>query len=42
MSENVPDKLVVLTFDDGCKSDIQNVAPLLAEHLDQQRIEAVG
>lgn len=25
----VPDKLVVLTFDDGCKSDIENVAPLL-------------
>jgi len=25
----IPDGLVVLTFDDGCKSDIENVAPLL-------------
>ncbi len=31
MSKPIPDRLVVLTFDDGCKSDIQNVAPLLAE-----------
>ncbi len=28
----IPDRLVVLTFDDGCESDIENVAPLLTEH----------
>lgn len=27
----IPDGLVVLTFDDGCKSDIEYVAPLLAK-----------
>ena len=27
----IPDRLVVLTFDDGCKSDLAFVAPLLAE-----------
>ena len=27
--KQIPDGLVVLTFDDGCKSDIENVAPLL-------------
>ena len=28
----VPDKLVVLTFDDGNKSDVTFVAPLLQEY----------
>jgi len=28
----IPDRLVVLTFDDGCKSDVEYVAPLLDEH----------
>lgn len=42
----IPDKLVVLTFDDGCKSDVTYVAPLLKEygfgatffHSDAQRV----
>lgn len=28
----IPDRLVVLTFDDGCKSDVEYIAPLLEEH----------
>jgi len=28
----IPDKLVVLTFDDGCKSDVEFVMPLLREY----------
>lgn len=28
----IPDKLVVLTFDDGCKSDIEYVVPLLKSY----------
>jgi len=28
----VPDRLIVLTFDDGCKSDVRNVAPMLKEY----------
>jgi len=28
----IPDHLVVLTFDDGCKSDVDFVAPLLVEY----------
>ena len=28
----IPDKLVVLTFDDGCKSDVEFVMPLLQEY----------
>ena len=30
--EPIPDGLVVLTFDDGCKSAIETVAPLLRKH----------
>ena len=28
----IPDKLVVLTFDDGCKSQATFVAPILKQH----------
>ncbi len=31
-TEPVPDRLVVLTFDDGAKSDAEFVAPLLKQH----------
>ena len=30
--EEIPDKLVVLTFDDSNKSDITNVAPILERY----------
>ncbi len=31
-NRKIPDKLVALTFDDGCKSDIKYVAPLLKKY----------